>query len=539
MRKMKWASALVAVILSINVGAVAATGDAFDPLKLPLGSNDILNYVVEDGVIQTGSFIAISPRSVDAVEQRRIWQWCESLMAEVCDPTKNPKDLQANSALGPCESATQENCIESLAIGKDSNNLVPATLIRKIKGITFDPDPKYNYPGGSTISLWDVPGVPNAGGLTTYAVTSTIKLNFRNGAFQVDDFYTGVTPYREEKGNYRQTKIDTNPAATPERKYLWGSDQFCVFAEDGLCGVAQDFAPDTYIKLKVRIPNQVGGWFRGRIKDPVLEVSNFSAKNNLLTIQAAPVSVSRLAIPRLKSTYTDQEKLWQTNNGGWGNEFVQATGPQAGIPQNSFPFIAYYRDALKDISSGSNTFWNVSTTAWGEGSKCLQDKTKILGVVSTNALAYDGGSPSFVDGALNYRVSGLHLRPDGKTPVLGTYNLVMRSDVARCLYGFTSAPIQAFVSISGGDTQVIATTVTGESKGWLSLSAAGFTFSEKTIKVKISQEAEKPVVAPTPITTPAAKPAVAKKTTITCVKGKTSKKVTAVKPVCPTGFKKK
>jgi hypothetical protein len=364
-----------------------------------------------------------------------------------------------------------------------------------------------------------------------------MKLNFRNGAFQVDDFYAGVTPYREEKGDYRETKIDPNPAATPERKYQFGNDQFCVFVEDGLCGVAQDFAADTYIKLKVRIPNQVGGWFRGRIKDPVLEVSNFSSKNNLLTIQAAPVTVSRLAIPRLKSTYTDQEKLWQINNGGWGNQFFQATGPQAGLPQNSFPFIAYYRDALKDTAIGNNTFWNVSTTAWGEGSQCLQDKSKILGVVSTNALAYDGGSPSFVDGALNYRVSGLHLNPDGKTPVLGTYNLVMRSDVARCLYGFTSAPIQAFVSISGGDTQVIATTVTGESKGWLSLSAAGFTFSEKTIKVKISQEAEKPIVVVTP--TPNAKPSAAKKTTITCVKGKTTKKVSAVKPVCPSGFKKK
>jgi hypothetical protein len=29
------------------------------------------------------------------------------------------------------------------------------------------------------------------------------------------------------------------------------------------------------------------------------------------------------------------------------------------------------------------------------------------------------------------------------------------------------------------------------------------------------------------------------KKTITCVKGKISKKVTAVKPVCPTGYKKK
>jgi hypothetical protein len=30
-----------------------------------------------------------------------------------------------------------------------------------------------------------------------------------------------------------------------------------------------------------------------------------------------------------------------------------------------------------------------------------------------------------------------------------------------------------------------------------------------------------------------------KKITITCVKGKTTKKVTAVKPKCPTGYKKK
>ena len=37
----------------------------------------------------------------------------------------------------------------------------------------------------------------------------------------------------------------------------------------------------------------------------------------------------------------------------------------------------------------------------------------------------------------------------------------------------------------------------------------------------------------------AAKAAVTKKTTITCVKGKLTKKVTAVKPVCPKGYKKK
>jgi len=37
----------------------------------------------------------------------------------------------------------------------------------------------------------------------------------------------------------------------------------------------------------------------------------------------------------------------------------------------------------------------------------------------------------------------------------------------------------------------------------------------------------------------AAKAAAAKKITITCIKGKTVKKVTAVNPKCPKGYKKK
>jgi hypothetical protein len=101
---------------------------------------------------------------------------------------------------------------------------------------------------------------------------------------------------------------------------------------------------------------------------------------------------------------------------------------------------------------------------------------------------------------------------------------------------FTKAPISASVSITGGSDQIIATTVVNEKNGWLKLAAYGFTYSEKVLQVKLTQEV---VVQPTPTATATSKPVVAKKVTITCVKGKTSKKVTAVKPKCPTGFKKK
>ena len=52
-------------------------------------------------------------------------------------------------------------------------------------------------------------------------------------------------------------------------------------------------------------------------------------------------------------------------------------------------------------------------------------------------------------------------------------------------------------------------------------------------------EAFKYVEAQTPVATPQATSVAGKKSTITCVKGKLSKKVTAVSPKCPTGYKKK
>jgi hypothetical protein len=119
----------------------------------------------------------------------------------------------------------------------------------------------------------------------------------------------------------------------------------------------------------------------------------------------------------------------------------------------------------------------------------------------------------------------------------------MRSDIARCVYGFSKAPIKAELSIVSADgSPQIATTVLGEKNGWVFLSAANFEFSAPIIKAKLSQEV---VVEPTPAPTatatptPTKKPVPPKKISITCTKGKTVKKVTAIKPKCPAGYKKK
>jgi hypothetical protein len=60
----------------------------------------------------------------------------------------------------------------------------------------------------------------------------------------------------------------------------------------------------------------------------------------------------------------------------------------------------------------------------------------------------------------------------------------------------------------------------------LTFSQAGNNTYEKANSVNVTFEVVDTIV-------------VSEKTTITCVKGKLSKKVTAVKPKCPTGYKQK
>ena len=123
----------------------------------------------------------------------------------------------------------------------------------------------------------------------------------------------------------------------------------------------------------------------------------------------------------------------------------------------------------------------------GSANQCFKSRQGFLGVVSTNSTTYSAGPPTYSDGFLNYKVASLHYLPN-KDVFKGTYSLILRSDVARCIYGFSSAPISATVQVlsADGSNQVAATTVS-EKNNYLNLTAAGFTFSSPQVRVKLSQ----------------------------------------------------
>lgn len=449
-----------------------------------------------------------------------------------CALKSSADHLLAESVLPVCKSETQTDCVESFKFGKTGTPLENAKLIKELEGQTY---PALNTAGGvpaaGTISIWEAPGLPNASGSTRYAVQVN-EIRGTYGAFPeyiVSDLTASIIPISEKTGsNFVTPKLtsffDSNSGHNRVRG--WGFTYGCAATENNYCAVTEDFSDNARFKLQIRASNKITGWFKGRIQKPTVTIEKFSDSNNRISLEAEPVSVPRLAALVTPENTTDKGKelLSRSMRTGYAELFkgetLRNTHPDT---MDSLAWVEEFRNAAKDTAAAVSTLWNFGTLPNTHiRNTCFNDKTRVVGVVTTNATALAVGEPEFNNGMLEYKVAGLHYAPDGKTLNEGSYDLVIRSDVARCLYGFTSAPISAKISVvSDSGENKFATTVVTEGDGWIKIAAYGFTFSSPTISVKLTQAKT------------------SAKTTITCVKGKLIKKVTAVGPKCPAGYKKK
>jgi hypothetical protein len=295
----------------------------------------------------------------------------------------------------------------------------------------------------------------------------------------------------------------------------------------------------------------------GRLRDPLIDIIR---KENSLQIEVEAGSV-RVPILYSGDQYNklpgEIKDYWDNclANRTCGFSTRQATGNVFDDPNRRnvqdyaesygkrvLALVPLFSKAVQDKSVAAPSSWNIRTLSQDQmrtSANCFKRGTGFIGVVTTNSTTYSEGPPEFNDGTLTYKVASLHYLPSGDV-FKGTYNLILRSDVARCLYGFSSAPISASISVISADGQAqVATTVVNERKNWLYLSANGFTFSAPSIQVRLSQETPVVEPTPTPTPTPSATTVAKVKKTITCVKGKTTKKVSGTNPKCPTGYKKK
>jgi hypothetical protein len=396
--------------------------------------------------------------------------------------------------------------------------------------------------------LWKIPGVVNGGGEDNYFVS------MRNDSFAMKEsgsllethpiYYgqlmAGIVPVKKVFGDFKQSV--SGDARTPGR-IAWGSSgvartadgQDCTVADIGFCELPQSFPEGYRFGMSVRLAQNVSGWFHGRIALPQISGKVIGSQREI-SIEAEPVKISTLdfVVPNAQIPESVRKVIFADVD--WGVSGKADGSIQTMLNGLSDPQTMEIMNAMLpvigDKATKTTQYWSYrALNAWKnpEVQQCSERLQELGGVVTTNALTYSAGPPTYdkETGSLDYKVASPHFAADGSV-ALGTYDLAIKSSVARCIYGFTNAPIQASISIVGeGGEQKVATTVVNERDGWLYMSAKGFTFSSPTIKIKLSQEA---TIVPAPVV---------KKSTITCVKGKLIKKVTATNPKCPSGYKKK
>ena len=488
-----------------------------------------------------------------------------------------------NAVLPICETTSQVNCLEGLSAITESGDVKKATFDQYSyvdHPNMYTGDLSRGVPIAGAPSIWKLPGMPHAGG-DEYAVITGIDgsyhktdVNYRN-----DDFYLSLYPVSRKSGIQASTDINgyENYPKCIQRFDATGKGFLgcgsgaqdlgnfrCAVKtnKNGDCYLQRPFPAGARFEISVRLAKEPISWMHGRMLNPTIDITKLANGAVNLKVQAGSVKVPVFYHGSQYSAMTNQIKqhwdeclplrtcgfstrianstFWKEPNGNLRNVQDYATP----FGDRALELIKTFASVAADKSAAVPSAWNIRSLTKAEMSKangCFSEGSGVKGIVTTNSTTYSEGPPTFKDGILNYKVASAHFNPDG-TEFKGTYNLVMRSDVARCLYKFSSAPLSASIEVVSDSGQAsVATTVFGERKGWVELAAYNFGFSAPTVRVKLSQEAEV-VVTPTPTSTPtpsaSAKP-VAKAVTITCIKGKTSKKVTAVKPKCPAGYKKK
>jgi len=516
---------------------------------------------------------------------------CKSTADPVCAPYQN---FQFESVLKVCESATELDCVASVtaygADNKTSNGEFKKYTVTNHMN-AFPADTKAGIPAGSMPSIWSIPNAPHSSG-NDYAVFAGLNGNvYRNGQeTQLGGFMqiALIPVVLKDFGKGRlsvangwvQSSTNTyydNCADAPRNGNTFVdcahvNGDGCIFAtnDQGMCYAEEAFGTVQKFNVQVKLSKEPTAWMHGRMVDPAISITKEPAGGVKLSVTAGATSVPMVyqneawakLSPSMQALWIQCTNAWRdcgpfwfarssSSSASWidlaktadGNsqiniiEYVSAAGK---LPLTIMSAIS---PLIGNKSQAQSTTWSMrtlSTTEMNGSNKCFTSTPGLKGIVTTNSVAYSAGPPEFSNGTLNYQVSSPHFNPDGSTPFKGNYNLVMRSDVARCIYGFSNAPISASISVLSSEGSAdVATTVAAEKDGWIALSANNFQFSSPTIQVKFTQDV--PVATPTPTasSTAVASKSVSKTATITCIKGKITKKITGTKPTCPSGYKKK
>ena len=557
-----------ALLLSISVATSAVSG------TLPAHAADAI--VTTD--FKANDFGLWSQSSIygqNYMGSTKLEDWKQLWCSGWDDPTCADRDqLYADLILRPCLNESDRACLDAVEVKNAKNELEKLTFYgesttQKIAPYKFkNGSETVDVPGGGGLSVWKSSELNVDGSEKFYA--AHVLLRYLSPCVRGVSSISCTINLSDFKGSVYPVSV------TPGT----GCRQFAL---EGKCVDSLDFKGTERIAVSLRMDQKLTGWIFGRMHNADFSVTPIDAKYNKIRIEGDVTLVPELiaSIPKseivkdpllekyLKDFFTvgiAGTTVPNPGGGSWNDasvgglwsktypDFLSAQTTTRLLSANfeKFGLFTAFENHLKPFSpkaenNGRNIlretnsiFWNFGANAYMGNNACSADKSKLHGMVVTNASIFEKGPPEFKDGSLNYKVAGVHKNVDGSI-FQGRYTYIVRSDTARCYYGFSDAPIVATVEVVSADNKSqVATVLVSENKasGFIKLQADNFTFSSPTIKVKLVQD--KPLVAikqdaPKVATTAAVKKVI----TITCTKGKITKKYSGANPKCPSGYLKK
>ncbi len=505
---------------------------------------------------------------------------CESVLDAKC---ASADTLRVSAIVPPCtvRSDASDVCIKSLRSADSSGTLKNSELLYEVNTFKFPRNAENRLPAGGGISVWR--GSTIKGNEIEYSVAVDIQINYYRStspaSIAVVGFSAQVIPTITKSGAFHPPiwRGGFETLDNPNNGPVDPSYRNCIWTDSGRCGMAAPFFPDQTLELTLQMDNKLTGWLFGRMKDTRASVTPLSSTTSTVVVSGSSINVPSGVSWIPKSEFAISPGLQEMNYDSrvendsfgpailWGKfsnhpdlfEFPRFGIPGGGIhtPNPALKGTGYFQASEKWLQTSNvvptwrfqgmdpSSFWGMEQSAGNKVWECtVKDQSKLHGMMTTNAMAYSWSPPAFKDGVMSYKVAGAHLDADGTTVYRGTYDLAMNADSARCIYGFSNAPIKASVSVVGSDggEQEISTETLSIKDGWMTLSAKNFTFSSPTIRIKLTQErVSVPATNGTQTSSNAAKKQVVRKSSITCIKGRSIKKITGINPKCPTGYRKK
>ena len=473
--------------------------------------------------------------------------------------------------LPPCDGKIKNDCIVSLDYRQGNEAWKKGTFKRYVpfsaKYIALSgnqasksAEPLNNFPESAMSGLWEFPGLSHPGGSEFMFNTSIFgefsgmrNPNGTDAKFQFD----GVGPIMrldavsifEDSSEYQAPDLD--------RKYGdWCSNgeipRTCIRKFDFPQGV--EFRAILNFKLAKQFWSNYN-WVIGYGLNPSITASNNSDGSTNYSFSAAPVyrTFPVSLIPKTEQGFNDwfDSQRAFLKEASPNQEFKEDGSPAAFIAWRDFrvsqgidgeqpgafsawPFLEKYLAPELAVDVAEWGFRKAQPT--GEDfnwvSRCSTGG-EISGISATNASIAKPAPPHWNEKnqALEFQIAAPHTFADG-TPIVGVYYLSLSKKVADCLWGVNVAKAKVTVSVTYSDGVVEITNSTMKvTANAVDFSISGFHYSVNQFSIKLETQVNN-----TPTVTDKPKKVIK---SITCIKGKSSKKVSGVAPKCPPGYKLK